>query len=79
MRRSRGLALLLVIAIGGLTIAGLAVHGLVGGILLLPVVAVLVTLSVGTWGEIRRQGRPVRVLIAAVVLGLAVAKLAGAL
>lgn len=79
MRRSRGLALLLVIAIGGLTIAGLAVHGPVGGICLLIVAAVLVTLSLGTWGQLRRQGRPVRVLIAAIILGLAVAKLAGRL
>ena len=79
MRRSRGLALLLVIAIGGLTIAGLAVRGPVGGICLLVVAAALVTLSVGTWGQLRRQGRPVRILIAAIVLGLAVAKLGGAL
>jgi hypothetical protein len=79
VRRSRGLALLLVIAIGGLTIAGLAVHGTAGGICLLIVAAVLVTLSVGTWGRVRSQGRPVRVLIAAIILGLAVAKLAGRL
>ncbi|MBV9099093.1 MAG: hypothetical protein JO079_13645 [Frankiaceae bacterium] len=79
MRRSRGLALLLVIAIGGLTIAGLAVRGWVGGVCLLVVAAVLVILSVGTWGQVRPQGRPVRVLIAAIVLGLAVAKLVGAL
>jgi len=73
------LALLLVIAIAGLTIAGLAVHGLVGGICLLVVAAVLVALSVGAWGRVRSHGRPVRVLIAAIVLGLAAAKLAGAL
>ena len=79
MRRSRGLALLLVIAIFGLSVAGLAVHGPVGGILLLVVAAVLVTLSVGTWGQIRRQGRPVRILIAAIVVGIAVAKLLGSL
>jgi hypothetical protein len=77
VRRSRGLALLLVIAIAGLTIAGLAVHGWVGGVCLLAVAAVLVVLSTGTWGQLRRQGRPVRVLIAAIVLGLAVAKLMG--
>jgi len=79
VRRSRGLALLLVIVIGGLTIAGLAVHGPVGGVLLLIVAAVLVTLSVGAWGRIRPQGRPVRILIAAVILGLAIAKLANRL
>jgi len=79
VRRSRGLALLLVIAIAGLTIAGLAVHGPLGGVFLLAVAAVLVTLSVGTWGQLRRQGRPVRILIAAIVLGLAIAKIVGAL
>lgn len=69
--------MLLVIAIGGLTIAGLAVSGRAGGVCLLIVAAVLVTLSVGTWGRVRPHGRPVRILIAAIVLGLAVAKLAG--
>jgi hypothetical protein len=79
VRRSRGLALLLVIAIFGLSVAGLAVRGPVGGALLLVVAAVLVTLSVGTWGQLRRQGRPVRILIAGVILGLAIAKLANRL
>ena len=69
--------MLLVIAIFGLSVAGLAVHGPVGGVLLLVVAAVLVTLSVGTWGQVRAQGRPVRILIAAVVVGVAVAKLLG--
>jgi len=71
--------MLLVIVIGGLTIAGLAVHGPVGGVLLLIVAAVLVSLSVGAWGRIRPQGRPIRILIAAVILGLAIAKLASRL
>jgi hypothetical protein len=70
------LALLLVIAVFGLSVAGLAVTGPVGGVLLLIVAAILVTLSVGTWGRVRRQGAPVRVLIAAVIVGIAVAKLA---
>jgi hypothetical protein len=69
------LALLLVIAIFGLSVAGLALHGPVGGVMLLIVAAVLVILSVGTWGRVRRHGRPVRVLIAALVVGLAAAKL----
>jgi hypothetical protein len=73
------LALLLVIAIFGLSVAGLAVHGLVGGALLLVVAAVLVTLSVGTWGQLRRQGRPVRILIAGALVVIAVLKIAGKL
>jgi uncharacterized YccA/Bax inhibitor family protein len=79
VRRSRGLALLLVIAIFGLCVAGLAVHGPVGGTLLLVVAAVLVTLSVGTWGQLRRQGRPVRILIALTLVVIAVLKLTGRL
>lgn len=79
MRRSRGLALLLVIMIGGLSLAGLAVRGPVGGVLLLVVAAVLVTLSIGTWGQIRAQGRPVRILIATALVGIAIAKLANRL
>jgi hypothetical protein len=71
--------LLIAIAVGVTFVAGLAVHGPVGGALLLVVAAMLVALSVGVWGRIRRQGRPVRLLIAAAVLGLAVAKLAGQL
>jgi carbon starvation protein CstA len=73
------LALLLVIAIFALSVAGLAVHGPAGGVCLLIVAAVLIALSVGMWGQLRARGRPVRILIAAVVLGLAIAKLAGRL
>jgi hypothetical protein len=79
VRRSRSLALLLVIAIFGLSVAGLAVHGALGGVFLLVVAGVLVTLSVGTWGQVRRQGRPVRILIAGTLAVLAVLKLAGKL
>ena len=79
MRRSRGLSLLAAIAIFGLTVAGLAVHGVAGGVCLLVVALVLVTLSVGTWGRVRAQGRPVRILIAAAVLAIAVAKITGRL
>lgn len=71
--------MLIVIAVFGLSVAGFAVHGPVGGVLLLVVAAVLVALSVGTWGRLRPQGRPVRILIAAAVVGIAVAKLAGRL
>lgn len=77
MRRSRSLALLAALAIFGLTVAGLAVHGIAGGVLLLVVVAVLVALSVGVWGQVRRHGRPVRILIAGALLVIAVLKVLG--
>lgn len=76
MKPSRGQVLLIAITIGALFIAGLAIHGPVGGALLLLVAATLVTLSIGAWGQVRAQGRPVRILIALVVAGLAIAKLA---
>jgi hypothetical protein len=77
VRNSRGVILLIAIAVGATFVAGLAIHGAVGGVLLLLVAALLVLLSVGVWGRIRQQGRPVRVLIAAAILGLAIAKFAG--
>jgi hypothetical protein len=76
MKPSRGQILLVALAIFGLSVAGFIVHGPVGGLLLLLVAAVLVTLSVGVWGEIRRQGRPARILIAAALVAIAIAKLA---
>ena len=79
MRQSRGVVLLIAIAVGATFVAGLAIHGAVGGVLLLVVAALLVLLSVGAWGHIRSRGRPVRVLIAAAVVALAVAKFAGAI
>jgi hypothetical protein len=67
----------LALVVGITFVAGLAVKGVVGGVLLLVVAVLLILLSVGVWGRIRQRGRPVRLLIAAAVLGLAVAKLAG--
>ena len=79
MRQSRGIVLLIAIAVGVTFVAGLAIHGPVGGVLLLLVAALLVVLSIGTWGQLRRQGRPIRILIAGAILALAIAKLAGAI
>lgn len=79
MRQSRGVVLLIAIAVGATFVAGLAVHGAVGGVLLLIVAALLVVLSIGVWGNIRQRGRPVRILIAAAVVAIAIAKFAGAI
>jgi hypothetical protein len=65
------------VAVGGCFVAGLFVRGVVGGVLLLAVAAVLFALSRLTWQSVRRQGRPVRLLVIAAVVGLAVAKLTG--
>jgi hypothetical protein len=69
--------LLIALAVGVVTVAGLAIHGPVGGVLLLLVAAMLVLLASGTWGRVQRDGRAVRLGIIALVLLLAVLKLAG--
>lgn len=60
-------------------VAGLAVHGVVGGALLVVVAAVLVALSAAAWQQVRSQGRPARLVVIAALLALAAAKFAGAI
>lgn len=76
MRRSR-LAHLLVATVAGLAfLAGLFISGARGGLLLLAVAAVLVVLSTAAWSAIPPRGRRLRVLVIAVVVAIAVTKLA---
>ena len=77
MQQRRGNAILLVVGVGVVFLLGLAVHGPVGGILLLLVAGVLVMFSRGAWSHVRREGRPLRALVVAAVVLLAVLKLAG--
>jgi hypothetical protein len=80
MRRGpvdRRWAILLVVAVGVVFLVGLAVHGPVGGVLLLLVAATLVLFSSVAWWRVRPQGRALRILVLAAVVVLAVAKLAG--
>ena len=70
-------AILLVVCVGLVFLLGLAVHGPLGGVLLLLVAATLVLFSLGAWSHVRREGRPLRVLVVAAVVALAVMKLAG--
>src|SRR5438445_4301543 len=73
----RGNSILLVAAVGLVFLAGLVVHGPVGGVLLLLVAATLVLFSRHAWPHVRREGRPLRLLIIAAVVALGVAKMAG--
>ena len=74
--RSR-LAHLLVATVAGLVfLAGLFISGAPGGVLLLAVAAVLVVLSTAAWSTIPQRGRRLRVLVIAVVVTIAVIKLA---
>jgi hypothetical protein len=68
---------LLLVGVGVVFLLGLAIHGPVGGILLLLVAAVLVQFSRGAWSHVRREGRPLRILVIAAIVVLAVLKLLG--
>ena len=72
-------AILLVLGVGAVFLAGLVVHGAVGGLLLLLVAATLALFSAGEWHRVRREGRAPRILIIVAVAALAVLKLAGKL
>jgi uncharacterized membrane protein YfcA len=76
VRPTRRNTLLIALATGVVFLVGLFVHGPVGGVLLLLVAAMLVLLSTGAWQHVRRDGRPLRVLMVAVVVVLAILKLA---
>ncbi len=63
------------LGVGALFAAGLFVDGRPGGVLLIVTDAVLITLTRTAWGQVRTQGRPLRVLIIAAIAVLAVVKL----
>jgi hypothetical protein len=77
VRPSRLAAVFIAIAIGALVVAGLAVHGPVGGIMLGVVVAALVVLSSPRWATLPTRGRVARGLVIGAVSALAVVKFAG--
>jgi hypothetical protein len=74
---ARSRAILLVVGVAVVFLLGLAVHGPVGGVLLLLVAAVLVQFSRGAWSHVRREGRPLRIIVIGAVVVLAVLKLLG--
>jgi len=76
VRLRRGNGILLVVGVGVAFLVGLAIHGPVGGVLLLLVAAMLVLFTLGAWSHVRREGRPLRILVIAAVLTLAALKLA---
>jgi len=77
VRVSRLTLFLAALAVGALALAGLFIHGPVGGILLGIVVAILVFLSSATWPALHSRARVVRGLVIAAIAALAVLKLAG--
>ena len=76
MRGSRLANLLVATAAGVVFLAGLFISGAVGALLLAGVAAFLIVLTSAAWSTIPARGRRVRVVIIAVVLLIAAAKLA---
>jgi hypothetical protein len=76
--RSRAATVAVAVAVGALVVAGLAVGGALGGILVLVVAAALVVLSSATWERLPAQGRGTRIAVVLVVAAIGVAKLVGA-
>jgi hypothetical protein len=64
------------VAVGAIFLAGLFIHGPVGGGLLLLTVAILIALTRLTWERVRPQGRPLRLVVIVAIAVLAVIKLA---
>jgi hypothetical protein len=62
-------------AVGAVFAAGLFIHGRVGGGLLALTDAVLIALARITWPQLRPHGRPIRLLVIAVVAVIAAIKL----
>jgi uncharacterized membrane protein YdbT with pleckstrin-like domain len=73
---SRRQAIVVALVVGAVFIAGLAIHGPLGGVLLLLVDAALIALSRAMWHAIS-NGRGLRIVVIVVVAALAVVKLAG--
>lgn len=61
--------------VGAIFVAGLFVHGRLGGAFLVLTVAILVTLTRTTWDHVRPQGRPLRVAVIVAIAALAAYKL----
>lgn len=76
MHRSRLANLLVATGTGAVFLAGLLTSGVLAAVLLLVVAAFLVVLSSAAWSRLPARGRGTRVLVVAVVLLVAVIKLA---
>ena len=74
--RSRLANVAIAAAVGAVFLAGLLTHGVVAALLLLVVAGFLVLLSSQAWATIPERGRRMRVVVVAVVLVIALAKLA---
>jgi hypothetical protein len=61
--------------VGAIFVAGLFIHGRIGGALLLLTDAILIGLTRLTWPHLPPRGRPLRLIIIAVIAVIGVVKL----
>jgi hypothetical protein len=73
--RQRFVTLLVAGTVGAIFAAGLFIHGRAGGALLLLTDAVLIGLAFLTWRRLPPKGRPLRLVVIAVIAVLAAIKL----
>jgi hypothetical protein len=61
--------------VGAIFVAGLFINGRGGGALLVLTDVILIALTVAVWNRLRPQGRPLRILVIAVIAAVAMIKL----
>ena len=76
LSRSRLANLLAATGVGAVFLAGLFIHGVVGAVLLFAVAAFLGYLSSQAWSAIHPRARRLRLVVLAVIVAVAVLKLA---
>jgi hypothetical protein len=62
--------------VGALFVAGLFIHGALGGVLLLLTATVLAILTSAVWHRMRARDRAMRILIILVIIGVGLVKFA---
>lgn len=67
--------LLVASTVGAIFVAGLFIHGWVGGVLLLITAAILASLTRLLWNRVRPQGRPLRVLVITAITVIGIIKI----
>ena len=73
------MTLLAALGVGVVFVVGLLVEGIAGALIVLAVAAVLVLLTAAAWSHLPERGRPMRVVVVALVVLIAVVKLIQAL
>jgi hypothetical protein len=72
---SRPITLLAALLVGVVFVVGLLVEGLVGGLIVLGVAALLTVLTAAAWGHLPERGRGFRIAVIAVVAVIGVIKI----